>query len=161
MNCVSLSSKGEELRMTRSKPLFAYAGGKTKLLKLYYPFFQGLRPEHCVDYFGGSGGMTAWFHHLYPEAKLYLNEVDPALYKLFKCIQEEYAEFRECLEYIEGTNSRWDGVAVKKELYNLIRNGHNNIYYWRYMSEGRTEEEARDAEADMLMEHFGISRQDI
>ena len=45
--------------------------------------------------------MSLWFHALYPEAKLYLNEKDPALYKLFKCIQEEYEEFMQYLHYIE------------------------------------------------------------
>src|SRR6266571_7566145 len=92
-NCVSLSSKGEELSMTRVKPLFYYAGGKARLLKIYAPFFQGLHPEHCLDYFGGSGTMSLWFHQLYPEAKLYLNEKDPALYQLFMSIKTQYDEF--------------------------------------------------------------------
>jgi len=46
--------------MTRVKPLFWYTGGKAKLFTIYYPFFQGLHPEHCMDYFGGSGTMSLW-----------------------------------------------------------------------------------------------------
>jgi len=60
--------------MTRVKQLFRYAGNKAKLLTTYAPFFEGLHPQHCVDYCGGSGTMSLWFHQLYPEAKLYLNE---------------------------------------------------------------------------------------
>jgi site-specific DNA-adenine methylase len=60
--------------MKKLKQLYRYVGGKAKLLKRYTPFFKGLRPEYCVDYFGGSGIMSVWFHHLYPEAKLYLND---------------------------------------------------------------------------------------
>src|SRR5713101_7165687 len=97
-NSVSLSSQSEEWSMRRFKPLFRYAGNKAKLLTTYAPFFEGLHPQHCVDYFGGSGTMSLWFHQLYPDAKLYLNEKDSAIYKLFKCIQQEYEEFREWLE---------------------------------------------------------------
>src|SRR5712691_11531461 len=122
--------------MRRFKPLFRYAGNKAKLLTTYAPFFDGLRPQHCVDYFGGSGSMSLWFHQLYPEAKLYLNEIDPAIYKLFKCIQEEYEEFRECLEGIEEDNIRLDGMETKKDFYYLIRDQHNDISHWRYMSGG-------------------------
>jgi len=50
------------------KGLFSYAGGKSMVLKRYLPLFQGLSPEYCVDYFGGSGSMSLWFHQLYPEA---------------------------------------------------------------------------------------------
>ena len=49
------------------KQLYRYAGGKGKLLTLYHPFFAGLHPQHCVDYFGGSGTMSLWFHQLYPD----------------------------------------------------------------------------------------------
>jgi site-specific DNA-adenine methylase len=107
--------------MTSVKPLFRYAGNKAKLLKKYAPFFAGLRPEYCVDYCGGSGTMTLWFHQLYPEAKLYLNEIDPALYKLFKCIQEEYEEFMQHLRDIENDYRRWDGFESKKEFYYFLR----------------------------------------
>src|SRR6266700_7554559 len=100
-NSVSLSSQGEEWSMSRFKPLYRYAGGKTKLLNIYYPFFQGLRPEYCVDYFGGSGTMSLWFHQLYPDAKLYLNEKDPAIYKLFKCMKEDHEEFYQELQPLE------------------------------------------------------------
>jgi len=28
------------------KPLYRYAGGKVRVLKTYFPFFQKLRPQH-------------------------------------------------------------------------------------------------------------------
>ena len=88
------------------KPLYRYAGGKVRVLKTYFPFFRRLRPEHCVDYFGGSGTMSLWFHHLYPDAKLYLNEKDSAIYKLFtwllRCVSSAriHAAFRICTHAI-------------------------------------------------------------
>jgi site-specific DNA-adenine methylase len=108
--------------MTRVKPLFWYAGGKVKLVKLYSPFFQGLRPEHCIDYFGGSGGMTAWFHHLYPHAKFYLNEKDPALYGLFRCIKEEYEEFLEALRRYKDEYDLLERFGMPVEM--------QDVYYW-------------------------------
>src|SRR5438093_7943724 len=112
--------------MTRVKPLFRYMGNKAKLLKRYTPLFAGLRPEYCIDYFGGSGTMSLWFHQLYPAAKLYLNEIDPALYKLFKCMQEEYEEFIGWLHYIDRWCKEWNGFESKKEFYYLIRRDHYN-----------------------------------
>src|SRR5213592_3745875 len=120
--------------MTRVKPLFRYAGNKAKLLTTYAPFFEGLHPQHCVDYFGGSGTMSVWFHQLYPAAKLYLNEKDPALYKLFKCIQEEYEEFCQELQWLEKEKLQWleEGISSKdrfnnmKKWYYSIRNEYYN-----------------------------------
>src|SRR5215475_12315754 len=125
-NSVSLSSQGEGWRMIRAKPLFWYTGGKAKLFTIYYPFFQGLHPEHCIDYFGGSGTMSLWFHQLYPQAKVYLNEIDPALYKLFKCMQEEYAEFCQELQSLEEEIRREDGFESMKKWYYFIRNEYYN-----------------------------------
>src|SRR5262245_37834456 len=113
--------------MTRVKPLFRYVGNKAKLLKQYAPFFEGLRPAYCIDYFGGSGTMSLWFHQLYPEAKLYLNDKDQAVYNLFKCMQDEYDDF--CLlvqVYEEDCRSRHDFESMKK-LYYDIRNNHYNV----------------------------------
>jgi site-specific DNA-adenine methylase len=146
--------------MTRVKPLFGYAGGKAKLLEIYAPFFQGLRPEYCVDYFGGSGTMSLWFHCLYPEAKLYLNEKDLAIYKLFKCLQDEYEAFCKEVRRIAEHYKRWCGA--EKAFYDLLRQEYNRRRYGRYRTEdGRTEEERRDAEAEMLTEFLGIAREDI
>src|SRR6266478_9326137 len=112
--------------MTRIKPLFCYAGGKIRHLKRYSPFFQGLHPQHCVDYFGGSGTISLWFHQLYPEAKLYLNEIDPALYSLFYSIKEDYDNFCHSIYFIqEYVSQDFGGVAAKKDLYYLIRQQYN------------------------------------
>src|SRR5712691_6891561 len=114
--------------MRRFKPLFRYAGNKAKLLTTYAPFFEGLHPQHCVDYFGGSGTMSLWFHQLYPDAKLYLNEKDSAIYKLFKCIQQEYEEFIYWLGYIATWCRNWtdNDMESKKEFYYLMRREHYN-----------------------------------
>jgi len=114
--------------MTRVKTLFRYVGNKAKLLKIYSPFFEGLRPQHCIDYFGGSGTISLWFHQLYPEAKLYLNEIDPALYSLFKCIQEEYERFCDEIFDLQRTNAVWKGIESKKRLYYAIRGQYNGEF---------------------------------
>src|SRR5215471_15954586 len=124
-NSVSLSSQGEEWRMRRAKPLFWYTGGKAKLFTIYYPFFQGLHPEHCIDYFGGSGSMSLWFHQLYPDAKLYLNEKDQALYGLFRCIQEDYETLCDSMAFLQDINEDWVGCDRKKQLYYCIRDEYN------------------------------------
>src|SRR5215471_6416127 len=103
--------------MRRAKPLFWYTGGKAKLFTIYYPFFEGLHPEHCIDYFGGSGTMSLWFHQLYPEAKLYLNEKDPALFGLFKCIKEAYELFDDEIYDLQRWLEVWKGVDGAKRLY--------------------------------------------
>jgi len=111
--------------MRRAKPLFWYTGGKAKLFTIYYPFFQGLHPEHCIDYFGGSGSMSLWFHQLYPDAKLYLNEKDQALYGLFRCIQEDYETLCDSMAFLQDINEDWVGCDRKKQLYYCIRDEYN------------------------------------
>src|SRR5215471_12967646 len=141
--------------MTRVKPLFGYAGGKAKLLEIYAPFFEGLRPQHCVDYFGGSGTMSVWFHSLYPHATLALNEKDATLYGLFKCLQDEYEAFCKEVRRLEEQYKRWCGA--KKAFYDLLRQEYNRRRYGRY----RTEDERREAEAELLTEFWGRAREDI
>src|SRR6266446_3878284 len=132
-NSVSLSSQSEEWSMRRFKPLFRYAGGKAKLLKIYAPFFQDLRPQHCVDYFGGSGTISLWFHQLYPDAQLYLNELDPAIYGLFKCIKENYEEFKDWLDSIDSVSSRRKEFGDKKACYYRFRDQeYNPTQYFPY-----------------------------
>lgn len=113
--------------MNSVKPLFRYAGRKAKLLKIYYPFFQGLHPEHCIDYFGGSGTMSLWFHQLYPTAKLFLNEKDPAIYKLFKCIKENHEEFCQELRYLEERIRREESFEDMKSWYYSLRDELYNV----------------------------------
>src|SRR5712691_5668500 len=107
--------------MRRFKPLFRYAGNKAKLLTTYAPFFDGLHPQHCVDYFGGSGSMSLWFHQLYPEAKLYLNEKDPAIYKLFTCMKEDHEEFYQELQSLEWEIRSEESFEDMKEWYYFLR----------------------------------------
>jgi site-specific DNA-adenine methylase len=113
--------------MIRVKPLFWYTGGKAKLLTIYYPFFQGLHPEHCIDYFGGSGTMSLWFHQLYPQAKVYLNEIDPALYQLFMRIKTQYDEFCRRASFLEAQHYSIECAtpAERKEFYRDIRKQYN------------------------------------
>src|SRR5215831_20558681 len=76
-------------------PLFRYAGSKAKMLDRYCPFFEELHPTYCLDYFGGSGTMSLFFHALYPTARLLLNEKDSSLVYLFTAIQQYYDQFIE------------------------------------------------------------------
>src|SRR5215471_5444182 len=146
--------------MTSVKPLFGYAGGKAKLLEIYAPFFQRLRPQHCIDYFGGSGTMSVWFHRLYLHATLALNEKDATLYGLFKCLQDEYEAFCKEVRRLEEQYKRWCGA--EKAFYDLLREEYNRRRYGQYRTEdGRTEEALCDAEAELLTEFFGIAREDI
>src|SRR5207249_2433989 len=111
--------------MIRVKPLFRYAGNKAKLLTTYAPFFDGLHPQHCVDYCSGSGTMSLWFHQLYPDAKLYLNEKDPDIYGLFKCIQENYDRLHDQIYDLQRTKAIWKGFDAQKRLYYSIRDYYN------------------------------------
>src|SRR5712691_2924072 len=113
--------------MTRVKQLFRYAGNKAKLLTTYAPFFDGLHPQYCVDYFGGSGTMSLWFHQLCPEAKLYLNELDLSIYQLWMCIKDRYEEF--CVEVqhiIQDYAKHQRDLDTKKGWYYRVRNAFYN-----------------------------------
>jgi site-specific DNA-adenine methylase len=147
--------------MTRVKQLFRYAGSKAKLLTAYAPFFEGLQPQHCVDYFGGSGTMSLWFHQLYPEAKLYLNEKDPALYSLFKCIQDEYDDVCLLVQVYEEDYRRCHDFESMKKFYYDIRDNHYNVAQdplYKRLKEHPEEYKARARDIEKLIDKsYGFS----
>src|SRR5712691_11601341 len=70
--------------------------------------------------------MSLWFHQLYPDAKLYLNEKDPALYNVFTCLKDDYDNFCNAMYFIEEhISENFVGFASKKALYYMIRQQYN------------------------------------
>jgi site-specific DNA-adenine methylase len=106
-------------------PPFRYAGSKAKMLDRYRPFFEGLHPKHCIDYFGGSGTMSLFFHAMYPTARLVLNEKDSSLVYLFTAIQQHYDLFIELMEQLDAMSQCLLTIADKNQWYRFWQEVYN------------------------------------
>ena len=74
------------------KPLFMWAGGKTKLLEKYQPHL----PEKFDTYhepFFGAGAMFTWAYKKNPQAKFYINDINSDIMKIFEVIKDNPAAF--------------------------------------------------------------------
>lgn len=97
------------------KPLFMWAGGKTKLIKKYKE--KGVLPNHFDSYiepFLGGGAMFIWAYEKNPDAKFYLNDLNEGIINIYRAIREDKDVF---LEYMDKMSSEYlclpKGVARK------------------------------------------------
>jgi site-specific DNA-adenine methylase len=111
------STRASSLAMPKElmiKPLFWYVGSKRGMLRFYYPFFKDLKPDYCIDYFGGGASMSRWLRRLYPDATIFMNELDPGLYELYTCIKEQGSVFKKTVQKL-ATMIREDLSIDSKE----------------------------------------------
>ena len=69
------------------KPLFMWAGGKSKLIKHYEPYLPQTFECYHEPFFGG-GAMFIWAYEKNPNAKFYINDVNPHIVQIYKAIYE-------------------------------------------------------------------------
>jgi site-specific DNA-adenine methylase len=112
----SRATRHQEKRI-KIYPLFRYAGSKAEMLDRYHPCFAGLHPQYCIDYFGGSGTMSLFFHAMYPTARLLLHEKDSSLVYLFTAIQQHYDQFVALMEALDTAGQRYPTIEAKNQWY--------------------------------------------
>ena len=120
----SSATRYQEKRI-KIHPLFRYAGSKAEMLDRYYPCFEGLHPQYCIDYFGGSGTMSLFFHAMYPTARLLLNEKDSSLVYLFTAIQQQYDLFIELMKQLDEMSQCLPTIADKNQWYRFWQQVYN------------------------------------
>jgi len=134
------------------KPLFMWAGGKTRLLKKYKE--KGVLPETFDSYiepFLGAGAMFVWAYNKNPNAKFYLNDSNQFIMNIytaikndvdsFMSIMDDYSsayipldkEHRKTFYYDLRTKhafdySKWSKTEEAASLYFLMKTGFNGIW---------------------------------
>ena len=82
------------------KPLFMWAGGKSKLIKHYKPHL----PKEFDSYhepFFGVGAMFIWAYEQNPNASFYINDVNPHIVQIYKAIRDDVEQFCNIMDTFE------------------------------------------------------------
>lgn len=74
------------------KPLFMWAGGKTKLLEKYKPHLPESFDSYHEPFFGG-GAMFLWAYKKNPHAKFYINDINSDIMKIYEVIRDDPTNF--------------------------------------------------------------------
>ncbi len=115
------------------KPLFMWAGGKTKMLKKY----QEHLPENFDQYvepFVGAGAMFVWAYKKNPAASFVLNDSNMSIMRVYQAVRDDVHKFMDEINKIERQYLPLD-KASRKELYYEIRDQH--AYHYQSWSNTR------------------------
>tara|TARA_R110000824_G_scaffold350441_1_gene537379 strand:- start:1178 stop:2104 length:927 start_codon:yes stop_codon:yes gene_type:complete len=87
------------------KPLFMWAGGKTKLIKKYKE--KTLLPDQFNSYvepFLGGGAMFVWAYQKNPNAKFILNDLNKGVMSIYRSVRDDPHGF---LQYLDKMSSEY------------------------------------------------------
>jgi len=79
------------------KPIFMWAGGKSKMLEKYEPYLPKSFKGYCEPFLGG-GAMFIWAYKANPNAKFILNDVNEPIINIYKTIKNDYEGFCSVLD---------------------------------------------------------------
>lgn len=97
------------------KPLFMWAGGKSKMLKHYRPFIPSGIQRYYEPFLGGG----AMFLHVKPK-EAFLNDINPGIVSIYKAIQGRHVEeFTRRMDLMSETYLELDKPDRKLYYYDL------------------------------------------
>ena len=102
------------------KPLFMWAGGKTRLLKKYKE--KGVLPETFDSYiepFLGAGAMFVWAYNKNPNAKFYLNDSNQFIMNIYTAIKNDVDSFMSIMDDYSSAYIPLDKEHRKTFYYDL------------------------------------------
>jgi len=141
------------------KPLFIWAGGKTKVLKHYAPFMPTAFETYYEPFFGG-GAMFVHVMNTYQPKNVVINDINSDVVNIYKAIKTDLTEFQQRLDSLESQylplskddrkkfyfdtrhlhawNYReWSPTFEASTLYFLMKTGFNGIYQLNKNTNGR------------------------
>ena len=141
------------------KPLFMWAGGKTKLLKHYQPYLPSYVTHYHEPFFGG-GAMFIYVMKRYRPEYVLINDINPDIMRIYRMIRDNHSQFIKHMEeyqtkyiplskedrkkyYFEVRHahafdySSWSEVKEASTLYFLMKTGFNGIYQINQNTNGR------------------------
>ena len=141
------------------KPLFIWAGGKTKVLKHYAPFMPSSFETYYEPFFGG-GAMFVHVMNTYQPKNVVINDINADVINIYRSIRNNYDEFVERLNTLEKQYiplskedrktlyfeirhqhaydyESWSKPVEAATLYFLMKTGFNGIYQLNKNTNGR------------------------
>lgn len=111
------------------KPLFIWAGGKSRLIRKQYKPHLPTGFDVYIEPFFGGGAMFCWAYLQNPQAKFVLNDRNESLMQVYGCVRDALPEFKARLDALSQEYLPL-GHAARKEFYYRIRHAHA----WDYES---------------------------
>ena len=141
------------------KPLFIWAGGKTKVLKHYAPFMPTAFETYYEPFFGG-GAMFVHVMNTYQPKNVVINDINSDVVNIYKAIKTDLTEFQQRLDSLESqylplskddrkkfyfdtrhlhawNYQEWSPTFEAATLYFLMKTGFNGIYQLNKNTNGR------------------------
>jgi DNA adenine methylase len=141
------------------KPLFIWAGGKTKVLKHYAPFMPSSFETYYEPFFGG-GAMFVHVMNTYHPKNVVINDINDDVVNIYRSIRNDYDEFVLRLNELEDQYiplnkedrkklyfgirhqhaydyESWSKPFEAATLYFLMKTGFNGIYQLNQNTNGR------------------------
>ena len=141
------------------KPLFIWAGGKTKVLKHYAPFMPTAFETYYEPFFGG-GAMFVHVMNTYQPKNVVINDINSDVVNIYKAIKTDLTEFQQRLDSLESqylplskddrkkfyfdtrhlhawNYQEWSPTFEASTLYFLMKTGFNGIYQLNKNTNGR------------------------
>ena len=121
--------------MIKAKPLFRWAGGKTKMKSKYGQSFWPSKPfSKFIDPFFGSGSVSLWIWEKFPDTEFFVNDYNEDTINVFEAIKTDL----EC--FIDGVNDFQShylplSKEQRKQFYYDMRAKHA----WQYDELSKTE----------------------
>ena len=98
------------------KPLFMWAGGKTKLLDTFAEHLPESFDTYIEPFFGG-GAMFTWAHSKNPDAKFVINDINPYIMEIYRTIKNDLQQFYNILDDLEAKYIALAPPTYKKIVY--------------------------------------------
>ena len=136
------------------KPLFMWAGGKSKLIKKYRAAEVLPEPESFNKYiepFVGAGAMFIWAYQKNPTASFVINDLNSGIMNIYKAIKGDVSNFTEELdrlseEYLvlpKGETNKALEKSLEKDWVKLFqKNPCRRYFYYRLRDQHAFEYEA-------------------
>lgn len=145
--------------MKLPKPLFIWAGGKTKMLKYHTNYLPSSVTEYSEPFFGG-GAMFIYVMKHYNPKKAYINDVNKSIIEIYRNVKDNVDDFCKVVDQYQEVYlplskedrkkyffdvrhqhaydyKDWDKVFEAGTLYFLMKTGFNGIWQINKNTNGR------------------------
>lgn len=142
------------------KPLFIWAGGKTKVLKHYAPFMPSAPFSTYYEPFFGGGAMFIHVMNTYKPNNVVINDINDDVMNIYRSIRNDYDAFIDRVNSLESqylplskedrkkfyfdirhlhawNYQEWSKPFEAATLYFLMKTGFNGIYQLNKNTNGR------------------------
>lgn len=107
--------------MNKMKPLYRWAGGKTKMIKHYQKELSNLgNVKTLVEPFFGAGAFTIYASNNFNSIDHFvINDIKGELIDIYRCLKTDYQDFKEVLDSLDREYITLDKAARKMYYYEI------------------------------------------